>query len=218
MPTQRTLRRAEREIARKRENGGGWWCSVGRQGEENERSVVELLLRRSSSFNVLQYFFQIRKLDTINTTSFDAEQYMNLLRPTLAAAEEDLDDDCVVLLEKVNVIENNVAGSDFCDFESFKITTPPGFLSMLTSTFTYSKELMMRNELDANLAIPGQHSRKVVGYGSRGKYWHSKGKCVWMFPIGVFNEMVISNCCGQWMASLAGQLNMHAQDRRDLIM
>ncbi|XP_058196959.1 argininosuccinate synthase, chloroplastic-like isoform X2 [Rhododendron vialii] len=48
-------------------------------------------------------------------------------------------------------------GSDFYDFESFKTTTPPGFLSVLTSPCEYSKELMMRDEWDANLTVPGRH-------------------------------------------------------------
>ncbi|KAF7120171.1 hypothetical protein RHSIM_Rhsim13G0121700 [Rhododendron simsii] len=78
-------------------------------------------------------------------------------RPTLAAAE-DLDDDWVVPLEKVNVIENNAAVSNFYDFESFKTTTPPEFLSVLTSTCEYSKELMMRDEQVANLTVRRRHS------------------------------------------------------------
>ncbi|KAE9452487.1 hypothetical protein C3L33_15619, partial [Rhododendron williamsianum] len=57
---------------------------------------------------------------------------------------------------------------------------PPGFLSVLTSTCEYSKELLIHDEQDANVNVPGLHSLvSDVGmsfsYGSRGKYRHSNG-------------------------------------------
>ncbi|KAG5548886.1 hypothetical protein RHGRI_014297 [Rhododendron griersonianum] len=106
-------------------------------------------------------------------------EYRLAERPTLAAAK-DLDDDFVVLLEKVNVIENNAADAkaahvehqvdnlslfttnSFMEGKKCKVFSKEGSaygrVDSSVSTCEYSKELMMRDERDANVTVPGLHS------------------------------------------------------------